>query len=367
MRNKLKQMLEAADQTHLIGDLDRQEDSLLKPLFDQISGWPEHDLLEQKRSWQKRETPVHFEPLPSCIHASEQRLLESPQMGVIILAGGQGSRLGTNEPKGCFPILGKSLFERHIEKIRSKSGPVAVMTSFVNHHETVEFFQKNNFFGLPDIRFFSQGTLPLFDETGRWFWEKAGRIAAGSDGNGSLFSSLDRSGLMEYFDQRLIQIIPVDNPLAEPFDPLFASFHTDMKADLSIKCIRLDDPEEPTGRLVLKDGKLAIVEFAEINAEQKRQNLWANTGLLSFDAALMNQLSKQKFPLHWANRSSEYLENGKSIRKMAWKAERFIVDALLFTDRAQAIAYPRETCFAPLKDKNSIASIESFLRKGFHV
>ncbi len=356
MQNKLKAIFSKFNQEHLISALSLCTEVELEQCEQQVRRYSPEMVFEQKASWQKRETLLVFEPMPGCVNASDQKVRPSiKKTAALILAGGQGSRLGINGPKGCFPILGKSLFERLCEKIAD--GPAAIMTSRLNHNDTLVFFREHRSFGLPKIMFFSQDALPLLDETGRWFWEAPGRLAEGADGNGSVFKAFEQSGLLQKFiDQgiELVHIVPVDNPLADPFDPVFSSFHADAKADLSIKCIRLKDPNEPTGRLVNLKNRLAIAEFAELSGLQREQNLFANTGLLAIDVSLMSLLAKQTFPLHWARRKTP---SGK----WAWKGERFIVDALLYAQNAQAICYPREACFAPLKEKNSLDEIERLL------
>ena len=356
MQNKLKAIFFELDQEHLIEGLSQCTEADLERCYHQIQRYSQPIVSEQRASWQKREIPLVFEPMLSCANAAEHPARpHSKKSAALILAGGQGSRLGINGPKGCFPILGKSLFQRLCEKITDK--PAAIMTSRLNHNETIVFFREHLSFGHPLVLFFSQDTLPLLNEKGRWFWETPGHIAEGADGNGSVFTAFEQSGLLQRFiDQGIetVHIVPVDNPLADPFDPVFSSFHAALKADLSIKCIRLESPNEPTGRLVYSKNRLAIAEFAELSDAQREQNLFANTGLLAIDISLMSLLAKQTFPLHWAWRKTP---SGK----LAWKGERFIVDALLYAQNAQAICYPREACFAPLKEKSSLAEIERLL------
>jgi UDP-N-acetylglucosamine pyrophosphorylase len=359
MRNKIKEFFSRFGQKHLIADVDQLSKSEAKSCLDQISRWTDDLIEEQKRAWRERPSTSSFEPLKSCVIAPKQTCQHHPKTAVIILAGGQGSRLGASGPKGCFPILGKSLFEWHSEKIRSL--PVAVMTSSLNHAETVAFFERRHFFGLPQVRFFSQDTMPLLDESGLWFWQAPGQIAEGSDGNGTIFKAFHRSGILdEWAEQKIeiVSIVPIDNPLADPIDPVFLSYQASNHADLAIKCIQLSDPEEPMGRIVQRGNGLAIVEFAELNEMQRRENLFANTGLLAIDLNAMRALARRSFPLHWAWRMAAHWKMGQ---KHAWKAERFIVDALLYTDRSLALCYPRNATYAPLKDKNSIPQIERIL------
>jgi UDP-N-acetylglucosamine pyrophosphorylase len=302
--------------------------------------------------------------LIACPMAEESSASAPGRVAVLILAGGQGSRLGFSGPKGCFSLLGKSLFERHAEKIRSRQTPVAIMTSELNHAATVSFFAQHNYFGLQGVLFFSQSTLPFFDEQGHWFLGSPAQIAEGPDGNGSVFAACEKAGILENFQERGVQtvhVIPVDNPLADPLDPVLHSFHVSRSADLTVKCLRLSDPYENAGRLTMKNGRLSIAEFAELDDARRQISLIANSGLLAIDLALMRKLSSQPFPFHWAWRATPQWKQGQLLQKQCWKAERFIVDALLYAEQAQALCYPRKKIFAPLKDLNSVTIIEQAL------
>ena len=333
-------------QGHLVDDLVHLDSDSLTKLKEQIFRFTPAFVKLQKESWLLREAPIFFESIEALTFSKKTAFIPVEQVGVILLAGGAGSRLGSSSPKGCFPLLGKSLFERHSEKLKPNM-PLAVLTSKINHAETVSFFQKHRFFGLQRVFFFSQETMPLLNEQGLWFWSEKGRIAEGADGNGSVFKAFEEAGLAEQFKEYgvgKIQIIPVDNPLA---DPLHVPMQKDV--DLIIKCIEVQDADEPMGRVVKIGKKLAIVEFAELNAEQKEKNLFANTGLLTIDLSLVQELAKKVFPLHWA------------WRNRVWKGEKFIVDALLYAKRSAAIHAMRSDCFAPLKEKKCIASLERLL------
>ena len=349
MRNAVRDGLALFGQSHLICDLENWSGKEWQSCFDQMKSYP-LDAAEKRPN-----QPLIVEPWNECVrHEDLPAGLPRKKRGAIILAGGQGSRLGFAGPKGCFPILGKSLFAWHSETIAADA--LAIMTSPLNHDETVAFFRQNDSFGR-DVAFFQQTALPFLDEAGRWFWEAPGRIAEGPDGNGSVFAAFEKSGLLRQFALagiETVQIVPVDNVLA-------GSAWQQIEADLSLRCIRLDDPEEAMGRLVRMNGKMAIAEFAELSPVQRQQNILANTGLLSIDIRLFQKLAKQNFSLHWAWKTIAAWENGKTFRKFAWKRERFIVDALAYAEKARAICCPRESCYAPLKEKNSIPRIERLL------
>ncbi len=353
-----KELLERFGQTHLIDDLSRFSPQEIAECTRQLKRWEGVDL---RTAWEKRDAHPSFEPF--CDPATSVTGSAAKKAAALFLAGGQGSRLGFEGPKGCYPLLGKTLFQRHFEKMRSDAS-AAILTSPLNHQETLSFFEKKNRFGFEKLSFFCQDTLPLLNEEGNWFWAAPGKIAEGPDGNGSVFAAMERSGVLDRFAQEGVEVfhvIPVDNPLADPFDPELAAFHEREGADLSLKCIRLEESEEPMGRLVRIEGRLAIAEFAELTEGQRIENRYANTGLLSIELSFAQALAKKHFPLHWAWKSTDAWIGGKITKKHAWKAERFIVDALGFTQKACALCVERNSCYAPLKEKKSIGEIEKLI------
>ncbi len=357
---RCRDRLGSLDQEHLIPNLKEIGLERLLACEKQLGDWTPELSSMLKKSWLERSR--FFQNSLSRYRIAENRAKRQPQgrIGIVILAGGQGSRLGHSGPKGCFPLLGKSLFERQLEKLRSKQIPVAIMASKVNFEETKLFLQSHAFFGLPHIHLFSQGVLPLLDDEGRWFWDEIGKIAEGPDGNGSVFKAFVEAGLYEQFLREgveTVHIVPIDNPLADPFDPELIAVHLNAQADLTVNCIRIEDEAEAMGRLVLADGKLAIAEFAELTSEQRQIHRLANTGLLAIDLKFFYELSKKEFPLHWARKAA--FQNGE--KTMVWKAERFIVDALAFARKPQAKLSKRESCYAPLKEMNKIGEIERLL------
>lgn len=346
MHREVKEFLTRFDQEHLAQDLSRFTEEEIAACLSQLRRWELEDL---SASWEQKGERHVFEPFLD--PGSPSPVKGAKRGAAVFLAGGQGSRLGFEGPKGCYPILGKTLFQRHFEKMRPNA-LAAVLTSRLNHQETLAYFDRQNRFGLQKLFFFSQDTLPLLNEEGKWFWSTPGQIAEGPDGNGSVFAALGRSGVLQQLEDEgieLLHIVPVDNPLADPFDPELAAFHEASGADLSLKCIRLEESEEPMGRLVRTKGKLATLEFAELTAEQRVENRFANTGLLILDLSLARELARKDFPLHWAWKSR------------AWKAERFITDALGFAERPCALFAERNSCYAPLKEKKSIGEIERLL------
>jgi UDP-N-acetylglucosamine/UDP-N-acetylgalactosamine diphosphorylase len=308
-----------------------------------------------------------------------KQLLSEGKIGCLIVAGGQGSRLNVTGPKGLFPVTiikQKSLFQLFAEKVAAASRQcnkelyMAIMTSPANHEETVQHFQDNDFFGLSrkQVFFFSQDEIPLLDANGHLFLETSEKIATGPDGNAASLKHFVEKGIWEQWNRegiRYLTYLHIDNPLADPFDAELVGFHHKEQCDAVIKCIIRKDPLEKIGILLKTDGKIGVVEYSEISQEERDarlddgsfKHLCANIGLYSFSMDFIHVLAKEqyhKLPFHKAWKAVKYLTgDGQTImakEPMAWKFEKFIFDVLPYANGIKALLYPRESCFAPLKN-----------------
>ena len=202
------------------------------------------------------------------------------------MAGGQGSRLGFEHPKGMYaigPVTGKSLFQIHAEKVlalRHRYGrpvPLLVMTSHTNDAETRAFFQEHGNFGLPDdeLIFFTQGTMPAVDlATGKLLMESRGRLFTSPNGHGGTLTALADRGLLDQLGSRGIRHIfyfQVDNPLVKVADPVFLGHHLAARAEVSSKIVPKRGPDDKVGNLVLVDGRQAMIEYSDLPAEMANQ------------------------------------------------------------------------------------------------
>ena len=288
-------------------------------------------------------------PLQLCPHSPEiLRENKIPKVGVILLAGGQGTRLGVKGPKGTFSILGKSLFERILEKIPTDV-PIAVMTSPLNHEETVLFFEKLKHMKR-EIFFFTQEMLSFLDK------EKKPLDAFGPDGNGGVFKASASSHLLQKFEEKgieLISIVPIENPLADPMDPQLLSYLHREKADIAIKCIEKKEADAPMGVLIEREGRLEVTEYTELDPDEHYR--YCYTGMMALTISVFHRLKEVDFPLHLA-----WKKQGKNF---VWKQERFLFDALGLADRALALCYPKEQIYAPLKKIENLCHIEEILKE----
>lgn len=286
-----------------------------------------------------------------------ERLLSEGKMGTIVLAGGQGSRLGFNHPKGMYPISPvkeKTLFQLLAEKTLAASQKygrplfLAIMTSPDNDQETRAYFKAHALFGLKpeQLHFFVQGELPMEDLAG-----KALPILA-SDGNGGVFAEFVRQNLASLWEAagvEWINIVLIDNPLADPFDSNLLGFAAERQLEVAVKCCRRRSPEEKVGLLFKKEGKLKVVEYFELKEEERALGELANLSLFCLSLSFVKALAAQDFPIHRAQKPLP-TEPGAP-PAMGWKLEKFIFDLLLFTSKSDLIVYPRELCFAPLKNR----------------
>jgi UDP-N-acetylglucosamine/UDP-N-acetylgalactosamine diphosphorylase len=298
------------------------------------------------------------------------KALEEGKAGSILVAGGQGTRLGFKGPKGSFPVTpatNQTLFQYFTEKLKAASHrykqplKMAIMTSSENHEATTSYFSSHHFFGASpsQISFFKQGELPMLQEDG------GEPLAMGSDGNGACPEAFFDSGIADTWIKEGIEyatFILVDNPLADPFDPALIGAHIQEGVEVSIKCIRRTNSEEKLGILVAEKKIPKVVEYSEVpkpdwELRDPSGNLVfgvANISLFCFSLPFLRRVSTETLPLHPAL---------KKIGEVSvWKFEKFIFDILPFSRSTQALLYPREITFAPLKNSSGDHSLETAQR-----
>lgn len=343
------------------------------------------NLLEQRdveaRSPQTGEmTPAPVSELHGEAHDAAARIgsfeIRNGRVAAIVVAGGQGSRLGYDGPKGCYPIGPVSnapLFYFHARKLLGlgkewgSTIPLYVMTSQTNDAETRKFFKDNAYFGLNpnDVFFFSQRMWPALTPEGEIILEEPARIFLSPDGHGGTLTALDKSGALADMKKRGITTVfyfQVDNPLVEVADPAFIGFHLQNLADISIKVCAKRSPEEGLGVAVERDGKIEIVEYTEFTAEQKNERTpsgelrykYGSVAIHVFSTAFLEREAKAGLPIHLAFKKVPYCDdNGKTVapsKPNAYKFEKFIFDTLADSKATCCLAFDRADEFAPVKN-----------------
>lgn len=321
-------------------------------------------------------------------------LLAQGKIGAILVAGGQGTRLGFPHPKGMFPIgpvSGHSLFQILAEQVLARSRiagakvPYYIMTSDATHAETVDFFQQHDNFGLPkdQVHFFKQGNMPAVDAaTGRLLLAGKSELSLSPNGHGGLLHALRDAGLIEDMKQRGIEHLhyhQVDNPTAKVCDPAFLGFHALRNSDLSTKVVAKRSAEEKMGVLVEVDGRTQIIEYSDMpdDVTSQRENgqlrFWAgNTAMHVFRRAFLEELlaDELSLPFHRAHKKVPYCDESGNVvepdQPNAWKFERFIFDALPKARTALVVEANRAEEFNPVKNAlghDSPAEVREALRR----
>jgi len=330
---------------------------------------------------------------PSGFRRTGERLLGEGKVACFTVAGGQGSRLGYDGPKGCYPagaISRKPLFQFFAEGIlatQRKFGgtvPWLIMTSPQNHEQTVSFFKEHKYFGLnpEDVMFFPQGTMPSFDmESGQVLLAGPSELTASPDGHGGSLKALYTSGALDRLKEKGVEHISyfqVDNPLVAVADPLFIGLHAsapDSSGQMSSKMLPKAYAEEKVGLFVEIDGRTQMVEYSDMPMELQRQTnddgslkfLAGNPAIHAFGVDFVEKVNTDPsfdLPYHKAVKKIAFYDRKKGAvvtptEPNGVKLERFVFDALPFAKQSIILETSRVQEFAPIKNAEGIDSAES--------
>ncbi len=311
--------------------------------------------------------------------------VKAGKLGAVLLAGGMGTRLGSDAPKGMYDIgISKPvyIFQRLIEnlmKVVEKAGnyiQLFVMTSEKNHDATVGFFKEHDYFGYDKdyIAFFKQDMAPAADFDGKVYMEAKDSIATSPNGNGGWFLSMKKSGLLELVEKRGIEwlnVFAVDNVLQSIADPVFAGAVLEGGYSVGSKVIRKVNPQEKVGVMCTEDGRPSIVEYIELTEDmltQRDENgeYAYNFGVILnylFKVDKLVNLLERKLPYHKSAKKIAYINEAGELVKPeepnGYKYEQFILDMIQMLDSCLPFEVVREKEFAPIKNKTGVDSVES--------
>ncbi len=406
--DQLRSRLEAVNQTHLLAFAGQLEADDLQQLLSQIETAEPQTFPELVKTYVTSkpvaELPAGVEPAPyyaldgdwdrAKFRKAGEDLLRAGKVACFTVAGGQGSRLGYNGPKGCYPaapISGKPLFQLFAESIRKASSlygkpiPWAIMTSDLNHEATVEFFEQHQYFGLDpkDVSFFPQGSMPAFDrKTGRALLASPSSLALTPDGHGGSIRALHRSGTLDALRARGIEHLSyfqVDNATVKPVDPLFLGLHVaapDSSAEMSSKMVAKAYAEEKVGLFCKINGRTAVVEYSDMPMQRQQEtntdgSLKFNGGSIAIHAMSLDFLSRvatnpdYALPFHRADKKVAFCDpdaDGRCVtpdEPNAVKLEMFVFDALPLAERSIVLETDRVEEFAPIKNAEGNDSPET--------
>lgn len=347
--------------------------------------------------------PAPYEPLPSQggdagawaqAKAVGEEALRAGRVAAFTVAGGQGTRLGFDGPKGTFPttpLKQKSLFQVFAEKIHAAGVRYGrplhwfIMTSHQNHAATVAFFEEHSYFGLDKgrVHFFRQGRMPAVDFQGKILLETKGTIALSPDGHGGSLRALERSGALDLMAREKIDTLSyfqVDNPLVRCIDPAFIGWHLQRGAQMSSKMVPKAYAEEKLGHFCLQDGKVVVVEYSDLPMAMQRETdakgvLRYRAGSIAIhllDREFIRQMAGSgeakgaaksagvQLPFHRADKKIPTIDAAgqavKPEKANGVKFELFVFDAQPFARNSLVIETSRQDDFSPIKNAEGVDS-----------
>ncbi|XP_055679262.1 UDP-N-acetylhexosamine pyrophosphorylase [Lutzomyia longipalpis] len=405
---KLKDQLSSHNQEHLVQFWDELTDEERRQLQEDIS---EFDLKEVQEIFRKaiaglkeanEKLDDRLQPIPENMYMSVKRTnpillkeyenegfrqVAQSHVGVLLMAGGQGTRLGFPHPKGMYDVglpSCKTLFQIQAERIRKlerlahdatgQEGHIIwyIMTSEHTMEPTRKFFEKHDFFGLreEDIVMFEQGSLPCFDFDGRIILDERHCLAKAPDGNGGIYRALSERGILRDMQSRGVLYLhahSVDNILIRVADPIFVGYCVQQRAECAAKVVEKSQPNEPVGVVCIVDGKYQVVEYSEITS--KSAEMRKPDGRLTFSAgnicnhffttAFLQRVAtehEKKLKLHVAEKKIPYVD-ADGVRRVpekpnGIKVEKFVFDVFQFAEKFVVVEVERNEEFSALKNSD---------------
>ncbi|MBR1860702.1 MAG: UDPGP type 1 family protein [Lachnospiraceae bacterium] len=391
----VKEKLEKYGQEHVLKYYDELDEESKKALVSQIEE-TDMSILAAALNPEKGAEKGKISPLP-CMELDEieagrevfertgTEAIKAGKVAAVLLAGGMGTRLGSDDPKGMYNVgLTKKLyiFECLINKmldVVKQTGTyihLFVMTSEKNNEATIGFLKEKSFFGYPEeyVHFFKQEMAPATDYNGKIYLEEKGRMATSPNGNGGWFISLMRAGLLEKAKEWGIEwfnIFAVDNVLQRIADPVFVGATIEKKCVVGAKVVRKNAPDEKVGVMCLEDGRPSIVEYYELtdelmNAKDEKGNPAYNFGVILnylFYVDELERIVREELPLHVVKKKIPFLnENGELVKPEepnGYKFENLVLDMIHQMSSCLPFEVVREKEFAPIKNKTGVDSVES--------
>lgn len=318
-----------------------------------------------------------------------KKVIENNEYAVVTVAGGQGTRLGHNGPKGTYKINTikgeKSLFEILCETMKDakkKFGvtiPWYIMTSDENNDQTVAFFEANNYFGYDKdkINFFKQSKMPVVDTEGKLLVDENYKIKEASDGHGGIFNSMVKGNVVSELDKAGVKWVftcGVDNPLVDMVDPYLLGLAITKNCKLATRSLVKTSPSEKIGVICKQNNRVKVIEYSELS-EEMANKVNENGDLLFGESHVMfnlfsldaiKKIANEKLPYHIAFKKNSYIdENGKLVKPEkpnSYKFESFIFDSFELFDDMAILRGKREDEFAPIKNAEGSDSPETAVR-----
>lgn len=390
MNNSMIEKITSTNQKYLMKLVGKEIPAKLEKQIEEMD-WSCLDMIHQKENPRGTFAPLGAMELPEIMQKKDTfskigiEAIKACKVGAILLAGGQGTRLGFDKAKGMYNIgVNKELyiFEQliaNLMKVTEQADawiPLYIMTSDKNDEQTRAFFKEHNFFGYhPDfVKFFVQEMVPAVDFDGNILLESEDSLAMSPNGNGGWFKSLVKAGLDQDLKEKGVEwlnVFAVDNVLQQIADPVFVGATIESGCVSGAKVVRKVDPYERVGALCLEDGKPSIIEYYELTPEMAEATSENGSLLYGFGVILnylfrvdkLTEILNKKLPLHIVEKKVPFIdENGlahKPETPNAYKFETLILDMVYMMDNCLSFEVEREKEFAPVKNAVGVDSVES--------
>ncbi len=390
MNNLTMEKITSTNQKYLKSLVGKEIPAKLEKQLEEMD-WTCLDMIHQKEQERGTFAPLgamelsEIEQKKDTFSETGIKAIKNCKVGAILLAGGQGTRLGFDKAKGMYNIgVNKDLyiFEQlvaNLMKVTRQADawvPLYIMTSDKNDEQTRAFFEEHNFFGYnPDfVKFFVQEMVPAVDFDGNVLMEAEDSLAMSPNGNGGWFKSLVKAGLdadMKEKGVEWLNVFAVDNVLQQIADPVFVGATIESGCVSGAKVVRKADPYERVGALCLENGKPSIIEYYELTPEMAEATNENGSLLYGFGVILnylfrvdkLTEILNQNLPLHIVEKKVPFMdENGvfhKPETPNAYKFETLILDMVYMMDDCLSFEVDREKEFAPVKNATGVDSVES--------
>lgn len=386
--------LEACNQQHLLQYFEELSESEKAELLEQIE-LTDFEVIEQGNNQKDVEKGV-ISPLISLeldeINAKKEHYtqvgtaaIKAGKIAAVLLAGGMGTRLGSDDPKGMYNI-GKTkdvyIFQRIVEnlmdvvKMTGTDIYLFVMTSDKNHTKTVNFFKEHGYFGYKEdyVKFFMQEMAPATDYNGKVYMESKNKISNSPNGNGGWFSSMKKWEILDIVHKENIEylnVFAVDNVLQRIADPCFVGATIEAGVEAGAKVVRKNAPDEKVGVMCLEDGRPSVIEYYELTDElmntlnEKGERVY-NFGVILnylFEVKALERIIDNQLPVHIVEKKIPYMnESGELVKPEepnGHKYEMLILDMIHELKNCLPFEVERNKEFAPIKNKTGVDSVES--------
>ncbi len=388
------------DQDHVFAFWNELNDEEKKQLLDELKAvnfeefGKQYEMTKQEAKALQPYSPADYIRIPTTkedknkfaeARKKGEEIISAGKVCAFLVAGGQGSRLGYDGPKGAYnitPVKNKSLFQVHTEKIMKSSQkygveiPFLIMTSQMNYDQTVQHFEENNYFGMDQnlIFMFKQNMIPSMTTDGKLILSGKSSLFKNPDGHGGSLSALRASGMIDMMNKRGIEYISyfqVDNPTVNIIDPVFLGFHVLEGADISSKALTKAYPQEKVGNFVrFEDETTGVIEYSDLPEDKAYEKnidgtLRYSAGSIAihiFSTGFVDDITKSgevDLPYHIAQKKIKSFTPDGIKEIEGFKFEKFVFDALPLTKNNTILETLRKDEFAPVKNKTGLDSVDS--------